>query len=397
MRRLTPCVAAVVAIGAAPAQAAPAVDRVSLSSREVQGNGHSGIPLVSAEGRYVVFQSQADNLVRRDRDRRPDVFMRDRRLGTTVRLVRRVFGSDQPSPFVLDGPLLGYIRPTAFGPDRVLIRDLHTRRDLQLNLDARGRPVELGFDTPLAVSAQARRLAFVAGQGTLLVRDRVAGTTTRVSDTASGAHAGGTWPSISADGRYVSFQSDGTGLVSQDGNGATDVFVRDLVTGAVAKVSRAAGGGDADGASQRASISPDGTLIAFASYATNIVPGDTNGKADVFVADRSTGVITRVSVGPGGLQADGDSYETLFLGPRLLWFGSVASNLVPGDARPLPYLRDLSTGRMVRSSVAAFSPDGRWAALSSPEPLTDGDTNRRADVFVYGPLAAPWQLPGDAP
>jgi hypothetical protein len=398
MRRLASCVAGVLVLGAASAEAAPVIERASVSSREVQGNAASATPLVSDGGRYVVFWSDADNLVRRDRDRRPDIFMRDRSRGTTVRLVRRSFGGEQQTPFLLDGPLLGYMRAASLGPDRILLRDLHTRQDVQLNLDARGQPVELGFDTPLAASAQGRRLAFVARGSTVLVRDRIAGTTTRVSDTAAGAHPGGTWPSISADGRYVTFQSEGSTLVAGDGNATTDIFLRDLSTGSITKVSRAAGGGDANGASTRASISPDGTLIAYASDATNIVTGDTNGKLDAFVYDRRTGATTRVSVGPGGLQADGDTFQTEFAGPRLLRMRSGASNLVPGDARPLPYLRDLTTGRTVRSGVEAFSPDGRWAVFSSSEPsLVAGDTNRRPDVLLYGPLAAPWRLPAGAP
>jgi hypothetical protein len=397
--RLLICGGVTVAVGVAAflpraADAAPTIDRVSVSSRGIQGNSHSGRPLVSRLGRFVAFQSDANNFVRGDRGDRPDIFVRDRLRRTTVRIARRVF----EQPFYFDGRLLGFVRR----PDdnHYVLRDLQEHTEVELNRNVRNRFAPVAVDEPVVTSAQARHFVFISGSGAVLVRDRIAGTTERVSD-APGARANGraAWPSVSRDGRFVAFQSDASNLIVGDTNAAADVFVRDRATGSTTRVSTAIGGASANGQSQRASISFDGALVAFASDATNLVPGDSNGRTDVFVHNRATGANARVSVGPLGEQATGDSYESKFMGPRLLGFLSNASNLVVGDTNERfdGFLRDLESGRTVRSEVSGFSSDGRWAAFASSAAHVVGDTNRRTDAFVYGPLATPWSLPIGAP
>ena len=116
-------------------------------------------------------------------------------------------------------------------------------------------------------------------------------------------------PAISADGRFVAFSSDATNLVPGDTNGTADVFVRDRQTGTTRRVSVGSGGAQGNGLSVDPAISADGRFVAFASDATNLVPGDTNGADDVFVRDRQTGTTRRVSVGSGGAQGDRVSFD----------------------------------------------------------------------------------------
>ena len=125
-----------------------------------------------------------------------------------------------------------------------------------------------------------------------------AGDTTRVSVASDGAQGNGYsyHPSISADGRYVAFESDASNLVSGDTNGARDVFVHDRQGGGTTRVSVASDGAQGNGGSAHPSISADGRYVAFQSDASNLVSGDTNGWSDIFVYDRQTGQTTRVSV-----------------------------------------------------------------------------------------------------
>ncbi|RWN65759.1 MAG: hypothetical protein EOR99_20160, partial [Mesorhizobium sp.] len=129
----------------------------------------------------------------------------------------------------------------------------------------------------------------------------------RVSvDSAGGeANAGSFFPSISADGRYVAFDSEASNLVAGDTNGARDVFVFDQQLGTTTRVSVDSAGGDANGHSQSPSISADGRYVAFYSSASNLVAGDTNGATDVFVFDQQLGTTTRVSVDSAGGDANG--------------------------------------------------------------------------------------------
>lgn len=152
------------------------------------------------------------------------------------------------------------------------------------------------------------------------------GETQRASVSTAGAQANGpspaasvsdtSSPQLSLDGLKVAFSSDATNLVSGDTNGAADVFVRDIVTGRTERVSVSSAGAQANGASHSPAISVDGRFVAFVSQATNLVSGDTNGVADIFLRDRTRGVTTRVSMTTAGGQLNGPSRS-----PRLSLFG----------------------------------------------------------------------------
>jgi Tol biopolymer transport system component len=233
------------------------------------------------------------------------------------------------------------------------------------------------------------------------VRDLRSGTTQLVSVPADGTSANRDSynPTISADGRYVAFVSDASNLVPGDTNDRADVFVRYLRSGTTQRVSVATNGAQANNYNEYPAISAGGRYVAFVSDASNLVPGDTNDQPDVFVRDLQLGTTQRVSVATDGTQANSDSeYPAISADGRYVAFQSRASNLVPGDTnhRRDVFLRDPQSGTTERLSVAAhgrqtngrsthpvISADGRYVAFQSgASNLVPGDTNDRADVFV---------------
>ena len=153
------------------------------------------------------------------------------------------------------------------------------------------------------------------------------GVTTRVSVDSAGAESNGPSfaASISADGRFVAFESDASNLVASDTNAARDIFVHDRMTGMTTRVSVDSSGTAGDDASDDPSISADGQLVAFESRATNLVAGDTNAGGDVFVHDRVTGVTTRVSVDSAGAEGDNASFSAhISANGGFVAFGSLA-------------------------------------------------------------------------
>ena len=270
----------------------------------------------------------------------------------------------------------------------------------------------------------------LAVAGVVLVGGAETGASPAITERVSVSSAGvqgtsdsGTWgrPAISADGRYIAFESFSNNLVSGDTNNASDIFFRDRVMGTTTRVSLDSGGNQANGFSFLPAISSDGRFVAFESDATNLVSGDTNNVNDVFVRDRQTGVTTRVSVSSGGSEANGPSYQAaISSGGRYVAFYSQASNLVSGDSNnvcdtdfdhvyddncPDVFVHDrdtdtdgifdesgaVSTTRISVSSGgvqgngasfdAAISSDGRYVAFDSEASnLVSGDTNAFCDT-----------------
>ena len=160
-------------------------------------------------------------------------------------------------------------------------------------------------------------------------------TTTRVSVSSAGSQGRrfSRWPSISADGRFVAFESDSASLVAGDTNGERDIFVHDRQSATTTRVSVDSSGVEANSVSNVASISADGRFVAFDSWATNLAPGDTNESYDVFIRDRLKRVTTRVSLDNARVEADENSHAAaLTPDARFVAFSSVASNLSAGDA-----------------------------------------------------------------
>ena len=224
----------------------------------------------------------------------------------------------------------------------------------------------------VAVSADGRYLVFrseatnfasgiVYGTSNVYVRDRLEETTACVSVDPAGAPgnaSSGNGVAISADGRFVAFESKASDLVSGDSNGFGDVFVRDmqLEETTLASVSSTGIQGDRASGGFPLSISDDGRYVAFRSKATNFATGDTAWDLDVFRHDRQTGQTLWASSGLLGIEGDGESGEwgSCMSGDgRYMAFASSSTNLVVRDTNGLwdIFVRDCQTGQLVRVSV----------------------------------------------
>ncbi|UPT97174.1 hypothetical protein J4G48_0003015 [Bradyrhizobium barranii subsp. apii] len=184
---------------------------------------------------------------------------------------------------------------------------------------------------------------------------------TRASTSATGAQADGAsfQAAFSPDGTKVAFESYADNLVPGDTNGAPDVFVKDLTTGAITLVSTNASGVQGDGWSYQPVFSPDGTKLAFASGSDNLVPGDTNQALDIFVKDLATGAVTRVSTSASGAQADGLLTTNPIFSPdgTKVAFYSDADNLVPDDTDHVRdiFVKDLTTGAITLIAPSPYN------------------------------------------
>ncbi|MGI8940007.1 MAG: DUF4214 domain-containing protein [Iamia sp.] len=191
---------------------------------------------------------------------------------------------------------------------------------------------------------------------------------------------------ISADGRYVAFSSPASSLTPGDTNGRSDIFVRDRVTGTLTRVTRSSTGGLANGHSYQPSVTDDGEAVIFTSYASNLVAGDTNGQPDIYGVSLRDGLTVRLTAGNGASTA-----PDLANDGELVTFQSTASNLVPGDTNGQQdvFVVDAGSREIVRltngngpSGAPSISDDGSFVAFESgASNLVAGDTNGNQDVF----------------
>jgi Tol biopolymer transport system component len=410
------------ALSAAPAAAQSTV-RVSVDSLGLQGNLSSRDSGVSADGRFVAFTSNATNLVPGDTNGGGDVFVRDCLLGLTTRVSVDSAGAlgNQTSagaPISADGRFVVFtsnatnlVAGDTNGVADIFVHDRLLGTTVRASVDSAGVQGDDFCHYP-ALSADGRIVAFSSDAGNLapgdthafqdvFVHDLQTGITTRVSVDSAGAEANGrSWnPALSADGRYVAFPSLASNLVAGDTNAAGDIFVHDCWTGITTRVSVGALGAQANAVSDRPSISADGRYVAFESLADNLVALDTNGALDVFVRDLVLGTTERASVDFAGVQANaGSSAPSLSADGRTIAFQSLATNLVPGDGNGCAdtFVRDRVSGAIERANVdsagleanascstSTLSATGRFVAFtSSASNLVTGDTNGVMDVFL---------------
>lgn len=306
-----------------------AVALVSVASNGALGNGPSSEPKLSADGRYVVFVTRASNFSTFDTNGRTDVYRHDRLTGQTV---------------LVSCSALGIV-----------------------GNDGSGRPTVSGDGRCVAFHSLAANLAPADGNGVadILVKDLQTSACEIVSNASPtvGGDFSAVDAAISRDGRFVAFGSYATNLVPGDGNGTADVFVRDRQTGTTHRTSARPGGLDANGPSDVLAITADGSSVLFRSWASNLVAGDGNGCADLFVAPAVGGAAECVSVGSGGVTANGNSLDgAITADGRCVAFSTYASNLVAGDTnQALDVLQhDRVTGLTVRVSLdlGGASPNG---------------------------------------
>ena len=389
-------------------------ERVSVDSAGVEGNNASSAPSTSSDGRHVAFESQADNLVAGDGNSFWDIFVHDLQTGITTRVSLHSDGTTEGDGPSFDPSISSDGRYVAFESDAdnlvvsdnglyydVYVHDRQTGTTTRVSLHTDGTEGDRESNDP-SISGDGRYVAFESFASTLVagdmpfpfgfpdifVRDRDAdgnGTydevggvsTVRVSVDSDGIAWDGPSlnPSISTNGRYVAFQSDAN-LVFDDTGVAPDVFVHDrdydedgiyddedgtYDPGEVStvRVSVRSDGTEADQNSSAPSISVDGRYVAFESFATNLVAGDLNGLFDVFVHDRD---------------ADGDGI-----------YDDEDGILDPGEVSTVRVsVRSDCTEADQASAAPSISGDGRYVAFESDaDNLVADDTNNKIDIFVH--------------
>jgi Tol biopolymer transport system component len=349
----------------------------SVSGSGTVANDVSTHPSISADGRYVAFQSSAGNLAPGDFNGCADVFVHDRVSGTTER-------ASVSSAGVEGGSESGYV----------------------VSISGDGRYVAFTSMAADLVPGDTNDTSDV------FVRDRLSGTTQRVSVSTAGAQgddSAGYAAAMSADGRSVAFQSYATNLVPGDTYNTSDVFCRDLLTGVTDRVNVSnAGVPGRDTSGMGIAISGDGRYVAFETFGDDIVSGDTNSSTDILVRDRALGITELASVSSAGLQDWGESVApSISADGRYVAFTSMAAGLVAGDANGWGvdvFVRDraLRTTEMVSlsnagaqgappSTLPCISGDGRFVSFSSADAnLVDGDTNVQPDVFLRTRVLSPF-------
>ena len=353
----------------------------SSGSAIARGEEIAAPPVISADGRFVAFVSFARDLVDNDTNgNQSDVFVRDLKTGTTTLVSVNSAGTGSGggtsyAPVIsADGRFVAFLSNAAdlvAADDSnvtfdVFVRDLKTRTTTLASVNSAG--TRSGGGTAPVISADGRFVAFLSDASDLVandingaftdvfVRDLRTGTTTLVSVNKAGTSswaADSSAAAMSADGRFVTFVSDASDLVTIDTNRRQDVFVRDLQTGTTTLVSvNSVGTGSGDSLSFGPAISPDGRFVAFVSSASDLVTNDSNRTFDVFLRDLKTATTTLVSVNSAGIGGDR------------------ASGLLPaGDAFLI--------------AVPAISADRRFVAfVSLASDLVANDTNGATDVFV---------------
>lgn len=403
--------------------------RVSLSSTGVQGNGASATPIISIDGRYVAFYSWANNLVAGDGNSQPDVFLHDRQTATTTLVsvssagVQGNAGSFSPA-LSADGRWIAFesnasnlVGGDSNGVSDVFLRDVASNTTTRISVDSLGQQAN-GASARCSMSEDGNRIVFDSAASNLVigdangvvdvfVRNRSLNTTVHASYNSAGLQANNTSrnAAISGDGNSIVYQSDATNLVANDSNAHADAFVFDLAHAVTTRISVAS-----DIAANQDSflrptqccanqLSGDGRRVAFESRASNLVLGDSNSVPDVFVFDRIAASPVRVSVSSAGAQGNAASSQAaLAAGGQYAAFESLASNLVASDSNGVSdvFVHNLATHASERVSVdsaglqgnaasskPSLSADGRQVAFeSSASNLVPGDSNARLDVFV---------------
>jgi hypothetical protein len=418
--------------------------RVSVSSDGLEGNSDSESPSISADGRFVVYSSLADNLVENDNNDLTDIFIHDRDSGETNLVTTSWDGLSANSlSFSPDISLNGrYVAFDSYATNLVngdtndtsdiFVYDNVEKTITRVSVSSLGYQSDKSSSSP-SISADGRYVAFdsyatnlVIGDSNvecyyftspnptncpdIFVHDRTTGTTIRVSVNSDGVQGNGYSysPDISSDGQLIVFESRATNLVGDEylecnqpiwGN-CIDIFVHDQVTGITKRVSVSSDGVQGNDGSYSPSMSSDGRYVAFSSDANNLVSDDTNGVQDVFVHDLETKETKRVSISTDGFQGnDWSGSPRISADGRYVAFSSNASNLVAGDNnnRDDIFVHDIDTGVTSLISVStegvqgndwsgspAISNNGRHVAYGSEATnLVSGDTNGMSDVFMH--------------
>lgn len=376
-----------IALGpASPAVAYPAPGRTELMNPSFDGEPHddfTGNGAATPDGRYVAFHSSSTHIIPGDTNGQRDVFLRDRLTGK-VELISVSTGGEQGNGGSSGGPISDDGRYVGF----------HSRASNLVPGDTNGT-------------------------GDVFVRDRLEGTTIRVSVAADGteANGGSQQYGMSADGMRFAIDTAATNMTPE---GKAGIFVRDLRTGENTHASVASDGTPADDAVNCPAISADGNVVAFCSLDADLVGGDTFGYNDIFVHDLTTGETERVSVSVDGAQAGANSYYPVLSGDgRFVAYYSDADDLVPWDVNGATdvFLRDRLTDTTELVSVnssgeqsmctqclgawsenPSISRDGRYVSFETwGTNMFPNDSNYLMDIVVHDRATGTTQLASAGP
>jgi len=401
-------------------------------------------PSLSADGRYVAFASASSNLVAEDNNGRVDIFVFDRVTDSTEVLTMGGSGASFDPSISADGRFVAF----SSTDDELVIDDPNGNRGDIFVIDRETGTTELltpgGNERSLSpsISADGRFVAFASKASNLevpesnvsrnfsniFVYDRNTDTTERLTTATDFSRVS---PSISADGRYVAFGSNGFNLITGRNDGPNEIFLHDRVAGTTdvlasgsfnpsinadgrfvvygssdgiqiydrdtSSTDRLISGVEEDGLSVDPAISANGQLVAFRSTSSNLVVDDTNGVEDVFLYNRETEILERVTEGANDVSRN----VAISSDGQFVSFATTASNLVPEDTNNaidvLVYDREVGgltripptvpfevAGGNGESIGASVNEDGRFVAFESlASDLVDEDSNEHSDIFVY--------------
>lgn len=386
---------------------------VSVASDGTQANGHSANPSISADGRFVAFESDASNLVPDDVNYNTDVFVHDRLTGLTNRVSNTTtpgYQGDSINPTIsADGRFVAFESQSAWlVPEDtdsyadIFVYDLFSGELSLISGPVDGMPMEGHYNEP-SISGDGRYVVFSANLNDVYMHDRQTNQTSLIPKSPDGMppNARSRNPVISANGRIVAFESLATNLAPGDPNTNFDIYVRDYQTDQISLLPLI--GPEAVGQQYElnSSLSADGRYVAFMTNYEKVVSNDANGLWDAFVHDRQTGQSRLVSVASDGTQSNGHSQDpSISADGRYVAFWSSALNLdslSPLSSRFDVYVHDRGTGETRRISITAsgtlgngfawhpaISGNGRYVAYeSSSTNLVPNDTNGYTDIFVY--------------
>ena len=406
--------------------------RVSVDSSGAQGNDESRFPAISADGRFIAFDSFATNLVPNDTNATTDVFVHDTCAGalgictpSTIRVSVASDGSQQingtankPS-ISADGRFVAFesnannlVTGDSNGGFDIFVHDRDTDNDgvfdesgnistIRVSVDSSGNETAFGsFSIQASISADGRFVAFSSNADNLVandnnntfdvfVRDTCAGapmgcapSTVRASvdDNGTEGNSDSSEPSISADGRFVAFFSNAGNLVPNDNNSVSDILVRDTCFGApgtctpsTRRVSVANDGTESNDSNSAASINANGRFIAFQSQDTDLVPGATDGLGDIFLGRTGfspTNPVPSITLlSPPNTAPNGPEFTLTVTGTDFVPVSVVQWN---GQDRPTIYVS--RTKLLVRIAASDVATAG-IAQVTVVNPLPGGGTS----------------------
>jgi len=395
----------------AAALPAQATQMVSVDQSGGPANGLSILPEVSANGRYVVFQSAASDLVPGDTNGVMDIFVRDMLTGVTTRVSISSLGfqanGSSGNPSITDDGQTVVFRSDATnlvpvdtnGQPDVFLRDMQSGQTFRMNPSWDGNQANGPSGIP-RISGNGHFLVFwslatnivkndLNGQGDAFLFNRLNGgmEIVSLSDTEAQGNLPSEFPAVSRDGRFVAFRSSATNLVTGDTNGKMDIFVRDRSLKTTRRASISSGGVQGNGDSDIARVSDDGRFVAFISHSSNLVSGDANASADVFHHDFLTGATIRVNPNNpsrswlSDLSADG--LQVLYFSFLSGSFQEFLKNLANGEEILVSQAASGGNGNS-NSTEGSLSPDGRFSVFGSyASNLVQGDSNSTQDVFLH--------------